>query len=590
MIRKLAENFKFHREKWMFWMIAAAGLLLRFEYLREFSAEIHCAFAIGPDVQEYHERALEILNGVIFPGEAEIHAPFYSFLLALTYAFSGASVIFARFFQLVLNWGAYVALAALIGRLSGRTRLSRIFLTLAMFTPVLFFHQAELVSESMLVPLTAGCFWMLYAADKDRRWYCGAGAAAGMLILTHGLLIFFAAGEVLWFTIRKQWQKCGLFAAGIAMTVLPVIAAKSCYYGKFTGIQENSGYNLWIGNNPEATGGCYLRPGRMWQIPLNTARAEAVERRVSENRVFLEKIVEFYLDNPVNIAVMPLKKLALLLSPFEAVSGADPEYFIRLTPVQKYGSGMMAAVLILGAAGIFFAVKKREKGFIHFYILAASLAVGLLLTVVSGRYRQGMMPGVLLLAALGAYYTGRKVWAVIVPCVLGGALLIPPSAGGIKRNCEAASIMGEAYFRLKNYEKAEELLLIAERGIDHPERFHNMFGVIAEARGDFDTAIVRYTSALKHVPDDADTLLNLGHMYFYHFPEKRGEALGLIKQALEVDETLPSAYDMLGQHQAQQGDFAGALILFETALKYQPDSEIYQKKVNICRQILSAKE
>jgi len=32
------------------------------------------------------------------------------------------------------------------------------------------------------------------------------------------------------------------------------------------------------------------------------------------------------------------------------------------------------------------------------------------------------------------------------------------------------------------------------------------------------------------------------------------------------------------------------LKMFETACQYEPENELYQKKVNICRQILSAKE
>ena len=151
------------------------------------------------------------------------------------------------------------------------------------------------------------------------------------------------------------------------LLIVPVVVAKSIYYGKFTGIQNNSTYNLWIGNNPDATGGCYLRPGRSWQTQLNNARTEAAEKGVSENRIFAEKVLDFYCHAPAQLVILPLKKMALLLSPAEPVAGADPECLIRRTMVQKLGAGMMAAVVLLAICGIFFAVKKREKLYIHFH-------------------------------------------------------------------------------------------------------------------------------------------------------------------------------------------------------------------------------
>ena len=53
----------YRRPDFYFWMIAAAGLLFRLEYLREFSSFVHFDCAIGPDVQDYHDRALGILAG-----------------------------------------------------------------------------------------------------------------------------------------------------------------------------------------------------------------------------------------------------------------------------------------------------------------------------------------------------------------------------------------------------------------------------------------------------------------------------------------------------------------------------------------------
>ena len=193
------------------------------------------------------------------------------------------------------------------------------------------------------------------------------------------------------------------------------------------------------------------------------------------------------------------------------------------------------------------------------------------------------MPALLLLAAAGAFHLGKKAWFVIIPCVIGGALLIPPLSGGIQRNGRAASILGEAHFRLKEFRQAQELLQIAERHDDHPERFDNMLGAIAEERGNILIASVRYTQAIEKAPGHPDGYLNKGHLYFYNFPEEREIALQLIKAALARKSDLPSAYDMLGQDMAQKKDYSGALKMFEQASFYAPDNELYKKKIELCR-------
>lgn len=584
MIRELIVKIHSAPWKWCFYLIAAAGLLLRLEYLREFSGEVYFPFAIGPDVQEYHERALEIVNGNFFPAVPEIHAPLYSFFLAFWYKFCGISIGVVRCIQLILNFAALVALAELVRRISGKWKFAAVFLALGVFTPVLFFHQAELISESLLLPLVTGFFWQIYSARERKIAFFGAGMILGLTVLTHGLMNFFLAGEVIYYLIKKKYHQALLIFCGALAVILPVISAKSLYYGKFTPIQSNSIYNLWIGNNPDATGGCYLRPGDDWETPLLSFRQEASARGVSENRILLEKICRFYLDEPEQILLMPLKKTALLLSPKEAVSGADEEYLIRKSAVQRIGAGMMAVLIVFSVIGAFFAVKKKESAYIHFYLLTIALAAGMILTVAAGRYRQGMMAGVILLAALGAVNLGRRAWVIILLLAGSGMVIIPALAGGIERNVESASIIGEAHYRKKEFAEAEKFLQIARRS-NHPARYHNMLGAIAEERGDLDKAQGCYRAAMTEAPAHHDGFLNCGHLLFYHFPQERSEALKLINAALERNPALPSAYDMLGQDFAQRGDYAGALKNFELALKCEPGNELYQKKVKLCRQL-----
>lgn len=578
---------KFSREQWLLFGVAGAGAVLRTVYLLEFSQQVHFPLAIGADIMEYNIRARELLAGKIFPDSPEIHAPLYSWFLAILYQISGCSVAFVRGFQLALNFAAYTSLLILLKKLGASFKIQMYFFAAVMLTPVIFFHQAELISETLLAPLTALVMWILFLGRERRRYLFFAGAALGAMVLTHGLMWGFAAAEVIYLVWRKRFRQALLLGAGICVVILPVVTVKTFHYGRLTGIQANSVYNLWIGNNPDATGGCYLRPGLSWRTPLETVRKEAAAKGVSENRIFVEKIWNFYHTEPGKAALLPLKKLLLLFYPEEPVSGADPEALIRATGVQKIGKGMMFAVLVLAAAGVFFAIKDKEKAFVHFYLLAGAAAVMLLLTVVSGRYRQGMMPGLALLAALGAAKLGwKKSLFATVASVLTFLLFFNCHAN---LNSEAASIRGEAYFLLGEWKKAEPHLLYAERFIDDPARFDNMLGAIAEKRGDTAEAERRYRKVIARDPAFADAWLNLGNLYFRQ-AEKRQEALRLIKEGLKRDPGKHSGYNLLGLDAVQRGDFITAEKYFALASGVAPEHEGYRKNLQLCRQLIKQQE
>ena len=94
-------------------LLALVGVLLRVWYLYDFSGAPNYAVAAGADVEEYFQRAKELLFGVCFPAEPDIHAPVYSWFLALALKLFNGSIPAVRILQCALNCGAWLALYAL---------------------------------------------------------------------------------------------------------------------------------------------------------------------------------------------------------------------------------------------------------------------------------------------------------------------------------------------------------------------------------------------------------------------------------------------------------------------------------------------
>ena len=149
MKRKFDFGTLFHgREARYAALFALAGILLRVWYLYDFSGAPNFAVAAGADVEEYFQRARELLAGVWFPAEPDIHAPVYSWFLALALKLFNGGIPGVRILQCLLNYGAWFAFYLLLRSEGAAEKLRIGFLALGMLMPLPVFYQCELVSES----------------------------------------------------------------------------------------------------------------------------------------------------------------------------------------------------------------------------------------------------------------------------------------------------------------------------------------------------------------------------------------------------------------------------------------------------------
>ncbi len=597
---------------------AAIGLLLRAEYLREYGGSPLFGMALGPDVAEYDARAREILRGCWAGERPDLHAPLYSFFLALTYAAGGFSVPAARYVQTAINWIAWILFYRFLRRRSpARDPVPECFLAAAMFYPALFYHQAELISESLLLPALLLSVAAMRKADESSGLLpalvrCALGGlAAGLAAITHPSALAFAAAETLRCLLLRRRAAAAVFCCSALLPVLPVSWIQSRLAGRPVLIQSNGAFNLYLGHNPEADGGCYLRPGPAWRRRHRIAEETARRRGVSADRVHLERVAGFVIRSPAAELKLLAHKALLIFAPTELPAGADVPALFYATPTQRLFSSAGTALLIVLAAsglGVAGAVRGRRRLLTHPLLLGASCFAFQLLTVTSGRYRIGMFPALFMLAAAGMPLRRRRR-RLQNTCALAGALLtfaslaVVPDRSGTAG--EAVSLTGEALFRLNRGQEAAGMLIANLGRSSDFARDANLIGEIRRSAGRRDEAAEWYRAAARRDPDDAFGMMNLGALFLERKDYRRaarcfteahrrspelaepvydlalaldlsGDAAGaasIYRRLLRIHPRHRQSLNALGVLELRAGDCAGAARLFRAALALDPGHE-----------------
>ncbi|MDD5727733.1 MAG: tetratricopeptide repeat protein [Victivallales bacterium] len=528
-------------------LIIFAAVCLRLLYLYQYASSPLFSIPTGPDVEEYDNWAREILAWGFNSGRVHIHAPLYPAMLALLYDIFSFRLFWVRLFQSLLVFGGFGLLAWTLKKYiaPGNQTLFYLVLILAAVYPPLLFHSSELISESLLLPLTCGVLTLLVYGDtlpaagkfsKAAGITAAAGIGAGLMAIAHPASLLFTIAETVMLLIcafralKKQKKAIRLlipavFALGALLPTVPVCAHNSLLAGKFVLIQRNSGFNFYLGNNPEATGTCYVRPGKSWNRLHDRAEAEAGKHGIDKDEYFRSQAFRFILSNPVSECKLLLKKVLYVWNYRELPAGADLSPLLYFTGIVRSGRYLFILLGSLAICGIILISGKREtlSRYRHLLLLTAACWAAQTITVTSGRYRLMMYPAFFTFAAFAIDFllhnskNCRRIlnWAGALGI---GALIVclpSPPFNPRQEQAEADSITGEAYFHQGKYPQAAAHF---HAGLEYDPadvRAFNLLGIISEAESppDLKAAAEYYRQAIKYAPETPEGYLNLAVQY-----------------------------------------------------------------------------
>jgi 4-amino-4-deoxy-L-arabinose transferase-like glycosyltransferase len=212
-------------------------------------------------------------------GKKAIQPPGYSVYLAANLAVFGEHRPAIQVSQNLLFVGSVVLFALIIRRWLG-DRTSLWAAAILLLNPVWMIVPQEAASENTYIPLTIGALGLALAMTRQPRigWAIAAGVLFGLSALTRALGVIYCgiAAAVLWMAWQssegalRALRPSALMIGAMLAVIAPWTVRNYMIYHQLVPITTNSKMQLYIGNNPKATGGfIWTLPGdgeRLWKV------------------------------------------------------------------------------------------------------------------------------------------------------------------------------------------------------------------------------------------------------------------------------------------------------------------------------------
>jgi Tetratricopeptide repeat len=573
------------------------------------------------DMHFYDDWAKQILHGRFTDHQAFYGLPLYPYLVALLYRLLGSSPFVPGFFQAFLDAGT----AALIFKITIQTlrgerttepclqpNRAANFIGVAAAAAWAFFVPAQAYS-AILMPSSVSVFvfWLLVwlvlrSAFAPSLRQClafgaligfGAMGVATLLLLSPlviaALFIKPLPGSPVRSPLPFRSAALALFFAGIAVGTSPcwihnyVVARDPVF------LSAHGGINLWLGNNPEATGyprfpGLHAGQAELLRDSIDLAERAAGRslKRSEASQYWSSKARDYITSNPRAWLKLMIRKVANFWNAFEyddlGVIRNLREYRV-LFPGLHFG-----LVAALAFPGLLFSWRAFPAS--RWIATAVGLhVVGILPVFVTERYRLPVVPGLLILAALGLYQLWRNCSlgkyrnvALQLGVVAASALLVTwprhdPSLWGLE-----AYNSGRLALDLNDLPLAEQQLLRAHAFVPDNTETNFALGNLRLAQGKRAEAKSFYEIALRLNPKHKGALNNLALLELEE--ERPALALEYLRRALEQHPQEAKTFYLLAKAYLALEDFPNARIAIERALERDRDrAEYHQLQEEIVR-------
>lgn len=602
------------KNKWPL-LVALLAFLVRLIYLIELSSRPGFTAPIIDELWHW-EWAQQIISGSFWGEEAFFRAPLYPYFLAMLAKITGSSIFWTKFLQTILCGGTAVLLFKLTEHIFNRP-VAIIAGFFYAFYGTLVFYETMFLIPVLFLFLTVWAMYRLvvYCDSPSWRTWIFTGLLFGLAAVARPNVLAVIPFLMVWLFWRRsapektlpRWHSPALLLAGVIIAIAPVTIRNLAVTGKFTLISSQGGINLYLGNNPAASGLSMVMPeielneSISWKYFVSTTTAIAeteVGHPMNDGEVsayWTGKAVDFITSNPGKFMTLLWKKTVYLLIGFENSDNIDIYYqrtksllfsVLLWRNILAFPFGVLLPLALVGA----YLSRNRFKELLPIYIFLIAYVPTIILFLVTARHRLPLVPFLIILAAFGthALVKGLKKRAtkvkVIALLILVLSLLLFNRtyyhAGGTNE-FQTHYNEGLKYFRLNDYIRAEQEYLAADQVNPYSATLLTNLGYVQFLIGKYTQAQASYDRAIGLAPRYPRAYNNLGLIL-----QKRGQldsAIVLFEKSISLfDSTVAGMEDLvlyqmnLGDALEKSGQSDSAAIAFERAVSMAgADAKVY---------------
>ena len=356
---------------------------------------------LSADEPDYVIRALSLVEGRGLADAdgrpSSIRMPGLPVTLALFFSFAGRNIFWARVLMCVLG-ALLVPVCFLLGRTLAGGRAGLVCALGAMVFPNWAWYSGDLLTD--LLSATTTALFALALVDGWRRnslprfALAGFIGGAGVLFRSTGLALL--PGIVLWVFLvvpgrRRRFAASALVCAGLACMLAPWAIRNTMVQGEFVPISTQGGIELYIANNPRATG-ILTHDFRLFRDELSKVYPrDRFSNEAQRSKRYQGDAVAFIRENPGRF----LRLCAVRLGQFWKLYSPRVPLWQSLLTIGSLGLALPFAVLHVVRCGW-----RRGATMLFVILIASQSAVHAIFTSVI-RYRMPIEPFILALAVAG---------------------------------------------------------------------------------------------------------------------------------------------------------------------------------------------
>lgn len=381
-----------HQQRDWLWLavIVAIGFALR--------AAAIFGFNHVPESDElaYKSMALNLVsgNGIVdgMGNHAMYNVGYPLFILAPVFFFLGEDLLLVRLLNMFLG-GAAIVLCYLVAKEAGAGRLGRLVAAAAwaLYLPASI-YGVYLFKENLMIPLMLGVMWcaLRLARQPSKSVAVGCGALFGLLALTGNaalsLVAVVALALVLTPALMAQRVTMAMLMLSVTLAISSPWLVRNMLVIGAPVLNTNGGFNLYLGNNPAATGMFVsisdTPRGPTWEALRKTGEVQASE-------TLKQEAIAWMRANPTEFVTLAAKKMAYFWTPpFHEGKGeqSSAEKLVRILWAIQF------LVLIAAAIGTVLIPRLRNRQVVLLWLAVACYTGVHVLFYVIFRYREPIMP------------------------------------------------------------------------------------------------------------------------------------------------------------------------------------------------------